>query len=110
MCCSLEYTQLMHAMWIQPAAAKSQSLLITSPHPSIGDSKPIAQCDAIFAIWQLMGLKHSEFGYMSQNDAQEFLRLFMNDLHEELKLAVGDKNNIINVFPTFGLRYAFVEC
>jgi ubiquitin C-terminal hydrolase len=78
----------MHEMWFQPSAPAKRptSSVIATPLEAIKKNSFVRAIN-LQTLKDVMGAKHPQFRGNLQNDAQEFLRHFISDLHEEMRIS-----------------------
>ena len=88
-------------MWLQPSSSSRTQIKASSPLRTLaGNYTPAI---SLRSLRDLVNRKHPQFrGYM-ESDAQEFLRLFISDLHEEMK-PPRTKKDVPKSVSTSGLR------
>lgn len=87
-----EYRKALQLMWLQPSSSDkySRTQIKASPlYSTVGSYMPAI---SLRSLRDLVNRKHPQFrGYM-ESDAQEFLRILISDLHEEMKPARTKKD------------------
>ena len=92
-----EYKKTLCEMWLRPLNATS--LLFTSPFLTLKINKRTHKDSiSLEALSDLVQNKHPQFWDNVENDAQEFLRVFLSELHEEMKPS-ADRANSYVVLP-----------
>ena len=91
----------MQEMWFQPnllsGKKSTSSVVLRALNKNKCSVKPIS----LSTLKEVIAAKHPQFRENEQNDAQEFLRHLIGDLHEEMRSR--DKNPPEDVFIA-GLR------
>jgi len=80
-----EYRKALQQMWFQqdPSCKHRVPPLIISPLQSMNKKKSRVGVLTLATLTDLILKRHSQLRYFTQNDAQEFLRLLVGDLHSE---------------------------
>ena len=75
------YKRAVEQMWLQPG----KHPVIVSPLQSLSKRRSRVSVMGLHTLKDLVMNIHAQFGNFVQSDAQEFLRLFIGDLHEEMR-------------------------
>lgn len=96
----------MHRIWIQPTGKVFKS--VTNPRLPTNRTN-VAKC-ALSNVVKIVRRKHPQsFGYLRQCDAQEFLRVIIDELHNEMLSRRGSiPQKTSNVSLPRDLRYVCV--
>ena len=98
----------MHEMWFQPPpptkrpTKRPTSSVIATPLEALEKKNSYVRAINLRALKDVVGARYPLFRGNKQNDAQEFMRYLIGDLHEEMKFSAIPK-----YIDTIGLRLVF---
>ena len=82
------YKQVMQEMWFQLdllSSKNSTSSVIAFPLQALSENECLAKSICLSTLKEVMAAKYPQFRGTQQNDAHEFLRHLIGDLHEEMR-------------------------
>ena len=78
---------MMQEMWFQPdlLSTKNSTSSVIAPLQALSENECLVKSICLSTLKEVMAAKYPQFRGTQQNDAQEFLRYLIGDLHEEMR-------------------------